>query len=66
MKQGKFYQFKSNKTVVLCTENNLEVFSGVVIKVGKKDKYHKIGVYCENWNTNADWKEIKYNKIFKN
>lgn len=64
MKPGKYYQF-TNKTIVLCTEDNLEVFSGIVVKVGKKDKHkhHKIGYHCTNWNSDADWKKINIKKI---
>lgn len=62
MKPGRTYKFP-NGTVVLCTNDDLETFSGVILIVGKKDKTveHEVGYVFNNFN--SDYKGLKEIKM---
>jgi len=66
MKIGKIYKY-SNGTIVLCTDENLETFSGIILKVGKKDKFkpHKLGYFTQCWNADSNWKQVKKKNYIK-
>lgn len=59
MKIGKAYKFIWSDVIVLCIDEDLETFTGVIIKSSSKAKGYTVGSVSKNWNSDSDWIPLK-------
>lgn len=60
---GKVYEYKPTGLIVLCIAEDLETFTGLVVKKARKDKEgakYKVGKKLKDLNTfNTDWWKVE-------